>query len=80
MLGKKSGLRTTVPTNPGIYNSSEGYVNYADDGGLDLKMPQLSYFVLNGNILLDIKTIRVFVLDFKYETFLNKKFYHPGPA
>ena len=78
---KKVGYGTTVPTNPGIYNSSEGYVNYADDGGFRFENATIpSYFVLNGNILLDIKTIRGIRFGFQIRNILNKKFYHPGPA
>ena len=78
---KKVGYGTTVPTNPGIYNSSEGYVNYADDGGFRFENATIpSYFVMNGNILLDIKTLRGVRFGFQIRNILNKKFYHPGPA
>ena len=74
------GYGTTVPTNPGIYNSSEGYVNYADDGGFRFENATIpSYFVLNGNILLDIKPLRGVRFGFQIRNILNKKFY-PGPA
>ncbi|MEC7124733.1 MAG: hypothetical protein VXW16_02550, partial [Bacteroidota bacterium] len=58
-----------------------GYVNYADDGGFRFENATIpSYFVLNGNILLDIKTIRGIRFGFQIRNILNKKFYHPGPA
>ena len=73
---KKVGYGTTVPTNPGIYNSSEGYGNYSDDGVFRFENATIpSYFVLNGNILLDIKTIRGVRFGFQIRNILNKKFY-----
>ena len=78
---KKVGYGTTVPTNPGIYDPSEGYVNTADDGGFRFENATIpSYFVLNGNLLFDIKALRGVRFGLQMRNILNEKYYHPGPA
>tara|TARA_B100001059_G_scaffold100683_1_gene100433 strand:+ start:97249 stop:100323 length:3075 start_codon:yes stop_codon:yes gene_type:complete len=78
---KKVGFGTTVPTNPGVINASEGYVNTSDKSEFRFENASIpSYFVINGNLLFDIKALKGVRLGLQMRNILNQKYYHPGPA
>lgn len=81
---KKVGYGTTVPTNPGIVDALADYndpANVTSEGRFQFENASIpEYFVLNGNLLFEIKALKGVRFGLQMRNILNQQYYHPGPA